>query len=259
MPSSSGRRGPPILFIPALGVPVNYYSRMLSAWAGDGRHIIALELRGMPLTPLSCVRRQRYGYSALIRNDLPAVADALLPGAAPFIVVGHSLGGQLALLAAAARTIRPSAVVTIASDTSSSAADTNPFQRAGRLAQVRSVAAICALFGYWPGDRLGFGGRRGRSLMRDWCYEGEHGQYQLHSDATDCASLLSNLEIPPLLLTLKGDRVIPPLAATHLLQRLPPHADTREFPHHSHHFRWARDSWQPVTNAVDAWATNKER
>lgn len=258
LPPESDRRSAPVLFVPALGVPLGYYSRMLSAWAGSGRRIVAVELRGMPLTPLPRVRDQRYGYSALIRNDLPAVVDALLPRAGSFVAVGHSLGGQLALLATATRSIRPSAVATIASGTSSAAAHADPLRRAGRRAQIGFVAAASALCGYWPGDRLGFGGRQPRSLMRDWSSEAAHGRYRLHGDDIDYDAALSALETPLLLLTLEGDTLITPLAAEHLRRRLPAHAESREIPRShdpgSRHLRWARAGWQPVTDAVDAWA-----
>ena len=48
VPPTPARSGSPILFVSALGVPVGYYSRLLSASAGSGRQIVASELRGMP-------------------------------------------------------------------------------------------------------------------------------------------------------------------------------------------------------------------
>ncbi|MEX6465974.1 hypothetical protein AB6N35_16815 [Dietzia cinnamea] len=70
---------PTLVFLPALGVPLGYYSGMLKHWSHTGRHIVAVEQRGMPLTPTSGIRHQRFGYSTIVRDDLPAVIDSLLP------------------------------------------------------------------------------------------------------------------------------------------------------------------------------------
>lgn len=39
---------PPVLFIPALGVPISYYELFLGELADAGDTVLGLELRGMP-------------------------------------------------------------------------------------------------------------------------------------------------------------------------------------------------------------------
>lgn len=252
------RAGASIFFVPALGVPVGYYSHMLTAWAQTGRHIVAIELRGMPLSPLPDIRRQQFGYSTLINTDLPAVVSSAFSDSARIIAVGHSLGGQLALLATAAQSITPLSVVAIASGTSSPAARSTGFDRARRRGQVALVRATSSLHGHWPGDRLGFGGRQPRSLMRDWCYEGRHGRYRLHGDDTDYETALAEITVPILMLSLAGDALVPERAVDHLRHRLPQHSEHRRLTSGSaegfDHLRWARSEARPVMDAIESWA-----
>jgi predicted alpha/beta hydrolase len=253
------RRGEPsVFFVPALGAPVGYYSDMLTRWAQDGRHIVAVELRGMPLTPMTDIRRQQFGYSTLINNDFPAITSIAFSDSGRFIVVGHSLGGQLALLATASKSIKPLSVVAIASGTSSPAARGTGLGRARRRGQVAFVRATSSLHGHWPGERLGFGGRQPRSLMRDWCYEGSHGRYKLHGDDMDYEIALTTITVPILMLSLIGDPIIPERAVDHLRHRLPKHSEHRRLTSSSvdgfDHMRWARREARPILDAIESWA-----
>ena len=214
------QRGPGILFVPALGVPIGYYSLMLQQWASRGRRIVAVELRGMPLSPVTDLRGQRFGYGTLFGEDLPAVVAAAVPD--PYFIVGHSLGGQLALLGTASGAVNPAGIVAIASGTSSRAAHSGALRRAVRIGQVMFVRATSAALGFWPGDRVGFGGRQPRSLMRDWYHEGRHGHYRIHGDDTDYVAALRSLDVPITLLSLDGDTIVPHAATAHLAAQLPP-------------------------------------
>lgn len=154
-----------IVFLPALGVPLAYYDPLLAAWTDRGRHLVGVELRGGPKSPVPDLRRYGFGYTHLINEDLPAVfASSALRSSGRVVLTGHSLGGQLALLAAGAGVVRPDALIAVASGSSSA---THPT----RLARVRRRAAVHALdtvtrsLGYWPGHRLGFAGRQPRTLM----------------------------------------------------------------------------------------------
>lgn len=246
-----------LLFVPALGVPLSYYRPLLTQWCERGRHIVAVEQRGVSLSSVAETRRATFGYTTIIRDDLPAVAEEFFSTAQPFMAVGHSLGGQLALLATASGAITPCAVVAIASGTSSPAAMNTVWGRLKRRGQVAFIRATSAVLGYWPGNRLGFGGRQPRSLMRDWCAEGRHGRYLLHGDGEDYEAALQALPQPTQMVTLHGDPIITERAATHLAQRLPGHVN-----HHTlsmptgepfDHIRWARSKPEAVIDAVEGW------
>jgi len=243
-----------VVFLPALGVPLAYYRRLFETWAARGRHIVGVELRGMPQSPVADLRRDSFGYAHLVREDLPAVfAGPAVAAADRVVLVGHSLGGQLALLSGASGTVRPEAVVTIATGTSSTAAHRSLLGRARRAAGVRFVAAVTCSLGYWPGHRLGFAGRQPRHLMFDWGYEARYGRYRLAGDKTDYEAALGNLKLPTLLVQIAGDRLVPAAAVDHLAGRLPADVARATIDATPDHLLWARRTPEKVIEGVESW------
>jgi predicted alpha/beta hydrolase len=248
-----------VLFLPALGVPLSYYRRLLAGWAARGRHVLGVELRGGPQSPVADLRRDSFGYAHLVNVDLPAVLalDALDTGRV--VLVGHSLGGHLALLAAASGKVRPAAVVTVATGTSSPASQRTRLGRWRRRGEVRLVRTAIGVLGYWPGHRLGFGGRQPKGLMTDWAYEARHGRYRLAGDPTDYEAALAVLAPPTLLIGLAGDPMVPPAGLAHLADRLPASITrlTLDGPAAQDHFLWARREPELVIDAVEEWLASE--
>ncbi|GID95112.1 hypothetical protein Adi01nite_45240 [Amorphoplanes digitatis] len=243
-----------VVFLPALGVPVAYYRPLFEHWVARGRHVVGVELRGMPRSPVSDLRRDSFGYAHLLREDLPAIfTDPTVAAADRVVLVGHSLGGQLALLSGAAGTVRADAVVALATGTSSPAAHRGTLARARRAAGVRFIGAVTCSLGYWPGHRLGFGGRQPRTLMSDWGYEARTGRYRLRGDRTDYEAALSSLAVPALLVEIDGDRMIPRAAVDHLAGRLPAHVGRATIEAVPDHFLWARRTPEKVVAGVEDW------
>ncbi|GGQ55479.1 alpha/beta fold hydrolase [Couchioplanes azureus] len=243
-----------IVFLPALGVPLAYYGKFFDTWAARGRHLVGVELRGMPQSPVTDLRKESFGYAHLVNVDLPAVfAGSAVPATGKVALVGHSLGGQLALLSGAAGTVRADAIVTVGTGTSSTAARRSRLGRASRAAGVRFVGAVTCSLGYWPGHRLGFAGRQPRTLMADWGYEARHGRYRLHGDRTDYEAALARLETPVLLAGIAGDRMITTAAVDHLARRLPPHVERTRIETTRDHFLWARRAPEQVIETVETW------
>ncbi|AGZ44822.1 alpha/beta hydrolase [Actinoplanes friuliensis DSM 7358] len=247
-----------IVFLPALGVPLAYYRPLFEAWVARGRHVVGVELRGMPQSPVSDLRRDSFGYAHLLREDLPAIfADPAVAAADRIVLVGHSLGGQLALLSGAAGTVRADAVVALATGTSSPAARRTRLGRASRAAGIRFVGAVTCSLGYWPGHRLGFAGRQPRTLMNDWGYEARTGRYRLRGDYTDYEAALSTLPVPALLVGIAGDRMIPRAAVDHLAGRLPAQVSRTTIEAVPDHFLWARRAPEKVVAGVEDWLTTQ--
>ena len=241
---------PALLFLPALGVPISYYEPFLAQLASVGFHVHGLELRGMPHSSITNVRNTDFGYKHMLTLDIPAALVAL--PADPAALVGHSLGGQLALLYAALNPGFSAPLVAIASGSSFHGTVASRRGRRIRRRQVAAVPVIVGALGYFPGHRLGFGGRQPKSVMRDWALEGQTGRY-----AGELESGLANVHNSVLSITLEGDRLITEAAAAHLSERLTSASvSTVQLQAEANagkpfdHFRWARSNPAPVVRAI---------
>ena len=151
--------------------------------------------------------------------------------------------------------VAPSAVVTIATGTSSGASQASHWGRVRRRIGTQFVRTASDVLGYWPGHRLGFGGRQPKPMMHDFAYEARHGRYRLTGDPTDYEAALATLDQPALLLALAGDPLMPLLGVDHLAGRLPTHVhragvDTGLA---GDHFAWARKAPEPVVSTIETW------
>jgi predicted alpha/beta hydrolase len=238
-----------VVFIPALGVAVNYYRPLLRAWEEAGRHVLAVESRGTGATPRE-LKRQGFGYRHLLSDLVDAVSHSSA-GAEP-VVVGHSLGGQLALLATATKQVNPSLVVTIASGSSQVPRDRPMAERIRRAIEIATIQALSTSLGWWPGDFLGFANRQPRDVMKDWAYEARHGTYRLLGDQNDYEQALRELTQQVLLVAVDGDPLIPRWAVERLARRLGSNATVYTLPAAAaDHFRWARQEPGHVVRAIE--------
>lgn len=239
---------PVALVLPAMGAPARFYLPFVRALHREGLTVVTVDLRGQGEARPTVSRRTRFGYRALVEEDLPAVLAAVhreLPGA-PVTLVGHSLGGQLALLYAATRPRDVDAVVLVASGSVWYRAF-GGLRALRNLAAAQLIAALATVIGYWPGKRLGFGGTEASGVMRDWARQGRTGAYRPHGSAVDYERALAQLRLPLLAIGIPADPLAPPGSREHLLSKVPRCAVSRwEYTvraaggQHIDHFRWVR-------------------
>lgn len=204
--------------LPALGVRAGYYSHLATALAGHGLHTVLADLPGNGESPLRASRRQNWGYRELLERHLPAVRAAIgdrFPGLS-LHWLGHSIGGQLALIDAGRFPEAVDRVIVVASG----APYFRAWPTAGALALLslsRFAVLTAAVCGHFPGDRIGFAGREARRLMSDWGHIVMTGRYDF--DGFDAEKSLAACSRPILAVTLAGDRFAPQASVDHSLEK----------------------------------------
>ncbi|WP_216678339.1 alpha/beta fold hydrolase [Streptomyces sp. MNP-20] len=253
--------GPPLatlVLFPALGVPASYYAGFCRGLGEHGIAVLAVDLRGQGDSSPPAGRATRYGYHDLASRDWPAAVAAARRrfGALPVCTLGHSIGGQISLLHASLAPETVSGVALVAAGS----VDHRGFRGSRRLAVLagtQCVAAAASVWGYWPGHRLGFGGRQSALLMRDWARLGRTGRFAPSGADVNYEQLLARVTSPVLALSVEGDRLAPPTAVDRLCEKAPGARLRRS--HYAppdgsslDHFRWTRHG-VAIAAQVRAW------
>jgi predicted alpha/beta hydrolase len=212
---------PLALVLPAMGIEARYYDRLARALCARGVSAALCDLRGAGTSSVRARRGQDFGYGTIATRDLAAFREALeRDGPRRVFLLGHSLGGQLALLHAAAAQRPPAGIVLVAAS-SPHFVGYEGRQALRVLLGTQAARVIAEVLGYFPGNRLGFGGREARTLIREWARVARTGRYRLADYPGDPEARLEELALPVLSITLEGDEIAPPEAADLLLSKLP--------------------------------------
>lgn len=254
---NAGRLG--LLWLPALGVPARKYRHFATALAERGCTVALHEWRGHESSNRRAGRGSDWGYSQLL-SDIAASRAALAQAepATGWLIGGHSLGAQLAALGLAQAPRDYAGYLVVGSG--------QPWWRGfpgvhklGLLAAIAGFRGVGALCGYFPGDRIGFGGREARGVMRDWARSAWSGDYRPQHVTADLEHALRQLTQPALALSLASDSYAPRGSLQHLLAKLPQLrlsqaelGDAVFASGKAGHFDWMRDPL-PVVNPVVDW------
>jgi predicted alpha/beta hydrolase len=250
-----------LLFSPALGMRASFYPFFAKALAAIGITVWVNEQRGHGDHPHRASRRCNYGYRELVEHDLRTAAQQLRrqhPGM-PLLVGGHSLGGQLSALFAAAHPDEVDGILLIASGTTH-------FRNFAPLTAAQILIGsqllfgpVSAAIGHYPGRLFGFGGREGRRLMRDWAHLARTNRFVPKGSSHNYEQLLGELRKPVLSITVSKDPFATLGAARALTSKMPRSqlTEVRLPPltpkvHPSNHALWAREPAGAVA-AIDRW------
>lgn len=256
-PSTTPRAG--VLCFPAMGVTARYYAPLLDELAARGFVAASVDLRGHGECNVRPARGVDYGYEELVRYDYPAAVDAMRRelGALPLVLLGHSLGGQLACLyLASAPPIHVHGLVLVASCS-------NDYRgwpvklRAPVWAGTQLAGVIARVLGYFPGRRLQFAGTEAQRLICDWARQARTGTYEPSGASHDYEQALRSLRIPVLAISFANDLFAPAAAVDLLVKKLAQATVARldlgpEPGLQLDHFRWVK-SVAPVVDRVDPW------
>lgn len=251
---------PVVLVLPAMAIKAKFYLPLLKAFHAAGLTAAVADLRAQGDSTPKLGEGPGFGYRELLEVDLPAVAATLRARfpQAPLHLFGHSVGGQLALLYAAAEPEGVASVTTIG--TGSVYWRSFPAQRRlSILATTQWVGLVCRVRGNWPGGG-GIGPMTG-GVMADWVRHARTGRYRPRGSARDYDRLLAGLALPVLAVSLDNDPLGPEPTVRFLCERMPAaklarwHIDGSSGLKHLGHASWVKDS-DLVGPAVAAWMTS---
>lgn len=210
-----------LLWLPALGVSARNYEAFADALAAQGVSVFLHEWRGNGSSSLRPSRTQDWGYREILEQDLPAsLVQVPADAAAPLIVGGHSLGGQLACCFAGLHPQRFARVWLVASGTPYWR--TFPAPRGWTLPLVyRFLPWLAQRQGVLHGKKLGFGGTEARGLIRDWSRVGLNNHYAAAGMATDLEAGMRDLRGQATAVVMDQDWLAPTGSMQGLLAKMP--------------------------------------
>ncbi len=217
---SSAEADPLALVLPAMGVPAGYYEPLLDGLALNGLTAVIADFPGQGTSRPLAAREHDYGYGALATKFVPLVLETARAalGHRQTALLGHSLGGQVAVIAAAAQPDLADAMVLVAAG--------SPHWRAfdGRLGwevlvQTQAVGMVARANGFWPGERFGFGGRQPRRLMTEWAHLARTGSFSLDG-MPDVDAAIGTITVPVLSVDVADDQFAPAASVEALAAKL---------------------------------------
>lgn len=211
-------QAPAVLIAPALGVPARSYRRLAEALVAQDMHALRVDFRGLDTSSVRAHRDCDWSYLDLVDGELAALyrlARERLPDA-PIVWLGHSLGGQAALLHQARHPGQPAVAVALV-------ASGSPWHRAfgWRAPLLRAFGRLtrwmCDRFGVFRGDWVGFGDAQGATLMREWSTFLLTGALPpLGREGWAPMEALSRVRTPIYALSMRHDSYAPSAATRHL-------------------------------------------
>ncbi|MFG1790173.1 alpha/beta fold hydrolase [Nocardia sp. NPDC049149] len=250
---------PVLVIVPGLGVPAEYYSTFGAGLAKRGFDVAIGELRGNGASTPKPSSASTFGYHELVSVDFPAIFQVVrdrFPASTPYLV-GHSMGGQLAVMYAARIRGRLGGLVFIASGT--------PYHRGypglsgpGILMGTAAISLTANLAGFWPGDKISGGfGRQSKVLIADWARLARTGRFVPVGADIDYEERIARLKLPVLSITMTGDDLTPPGSAEHLLEKLP-QAEVTQWhqPEPLGHNGWIQQSGSTI-DQIEKWLRDR--
>jgi predicted alpha/beta hydrolase len=231
-----------------MGTSASFYQPFADALTTNGFSVISPELPGTGASRPQPCRNINYGYRDLVETYLPEIVNSAQQAArgAPVILIGHSLGSQVGTLAVATATIKIDALVTIAGGS----VHYRNWDGAGSAKVLFAsllFSSLTRLFGYLPGQYVGFGGPQARTLIQEWSKIIRTGRFSHIADVSTYSG-----GTPMLAIGIEGDTFAPERSVSTLAGILDGEVEMmpktwKGSPHSS----WARNPVEIVNRIVD--------
>ena len=236
------------IVVPAMGTTASFYQQFAEALTKRGFTVHSPELPGTGASRPRPSRKINYGYRDLVETYLPEIVNSEKQAAngAPVILIGHSLGSQIGTLAVAGGTIEIDALVTIAGGN----IHYRHWDGAGAAKLLFASALFSSLtrvFGYLPGQYVGFGGPQARTLIREWSKIIRTGSFSHIADVSAYSS-----GTPMLAVGIEGDTFAPEKSVSKLAGIL--NGDVVMMPktwQGNPHSSWVRNPGEIVSRIMD--------
>ncbi|MFC9967372.1 alpha/beta fold hydrolase [Nocardia ignorata] len=251
---------PVVLILPAMAMKARNYQSLAKALHATGLSVATVDLRAHGEAEPALGEHTDFGYREMLEIDLPAIVSAIeehFPQA-PLHLFGHSLGGQLALLFAAAEPERVAGVTVIGTGTVFWWAF-GPRRWFEALSQIQWIGLVARVKGYWPGGVLIPAPMPG-GVMVDWSIHSLTSYYRPRGTTRRYNSLLAEMTLPVLAISLSEDVLGPKSNVDFLVSRMPAaqvtqwHIDADSAVEHRDHFAWLKDS-PAIATQVSRWIT----
>lgn len=255
---------PVLLMMPAMGVAGRFYKTLGETFAAQNQTIAVAELRGIGTSNLRASRSTDFGYAEILQQDIPAALASLKSRypKRPVWLMGHSLGGQLNGQFAALNPTAAQGLILVASCSTWFRGWSFPVN-VGFLMVSSFYILVTKTLGYFPGQRLGFGGLEAATVMGDWWHTIVSGQYRPRSISDNVEQEMRGLALPVLAISIKGDHFAPQKAVQNLVDKFSSAAVTHEHfgdeqlsQTAQDHFRWAKEP-EAVVQRVLEWIRQK--
>ena len=207
-----------ILCLPALGVRASYYKSLCIGFAQNGLHAATVDWRGNGDSNIRPSYDVDFGYKELIEDTVKAIfqLEKTFPQSNK-IIVGHSLGGQIASLLMARHPLLIGQLFLVASCNVHYEGFGKQAKKIKRAA--RFIPTIATFFGHFPGKYIGFGGREARGVMEDWSANAKTGLYEPKNSDFNYEKAMSLCPNPVYAITLEGDNLAPKKAVSNLVAK----------------------------------------
>ena len=260
-PGSGGASDAPVVAIlGALSTPATFYERLATELGTLGWSVAVVEQRGLGESSVRPSRDADWSFADVLQTDLPAALAWIREQAPdrPLVLLGHSLGGHYAIMAAGLHPEQVDGVVLAACGTPWIEAFDGPLR--GMVEHlVAAIPELTAERGYYPGEEAGFGGDEARGVMADWRHLAQTNRFRLADDDETVADLIRKYDGPVLAIGMADDDFAPPAAVAASVERFTTRPSERvlttdDIGVTADHFGWARRPAAAVRTIGQWWA-----
>jgi predicted alpha/beta hydrolase len=176
-----------------------------------GWRVVAFDFRGHGDSGPRAGQCAGWGYDDYVARDLPAVCEFAREQAGrrlPVVLVGHSLGGHVALAAQGAGRIGVDAIAAVAANVWLRELEPLPARWLVKRAALAGVLAVCRRVGRFPARALRMGSDdEPRAYFEDFARFARTGAWASADGRADYLAALERVRVPVLQLVSEGDRL----------------------------------------------------